>query len=303
MSVENTAKFATLTQQDRPRVVVCGAFGMLGASLVPHLAAAGYDVAGVSRRAGSRSADLTNADEARTALDALAPDVIINLAALTNVDECERNPQLAYLMNVRIVENVASWMLRSGGRSRLVHVSTDQVYDGPGPHAEHATTLVNYYAFSKYAGELAAKLVEATVLRTNFFGPSQCAERQSLSDWITASLTAGKPITVFEDVMFSPLSLGTLVQTIERTVRDPRPGVFNLGSRDGMSKADFAFEVARALALPTTTVTRGTSDSAKFGAYRPKDMRMDSQRFEREYDCTLPSLRDEIHLLKGAPCH
>jgi dTDP-4-dehydrorhamnose reductase len=275
---------------------------MLGTSLVPHLSSAGYEVVGLSRTAGVR-VDLTDHDATKDALDTLQPDVIVNLAALTNVDECERTPQLAYLMNVRIVENLASWIRAKGLRRRLVQISTDQVYDGPGPHAEYATTLTNYYAFSKYAGELAARLVDATVLRTNFFGRSLCANRHSLSDWIVASLSASKPITVFEDVLFSPLSLVTLVRILERVVHEPRPGTFNLGSRDGMSKADFAFEVARALALPTGAMTRGTSDHVKFGAYRPKDMRMDGQLFEQDYDFVLPSLHEEIHLLKGSPCH
>src|SRR5256885_13003403 len=81
----------------------------------------------------------------------LAPDVVVNLAGLTDVDECERKPQLAYLTNVRIVENLGQWIRDGGNKSYLVQVSTDQVYDGPGPHKEHDVTLGNYYGFSKYA--------------------------------------------------------------------------------------------------------------------------------------------------------
>jgi dTDP-4-dehydrorhamnose reductase len=85
------------------------------------------------------------------------PEIIVNLAALTNVDLCERHPQLAYLSNVKIVENLASSIRNLPIRCHLVHLSTDQVYDGAGPHKEEDITLSNYYAFSKYASELAAE--------------------------------------------------------------------------------------------------------------------------------------------------
>ena len=173
------------------RVLVTGARGLLGSTLVPYLQARGHDVASCSRTGTGVVADLTDATQVSAALDRVAPEVIVNLAAHTDVDECERNPQLAYLANVRIVENLTMWMRESGGSVHLVQLSTDQVYDGPGPHKEDAVTLTNCYGFSKYAGELAAAAVPSTILRTNFFGRSKCAGRTSLSDWLLRSLVRG----------------------------------------------------------------------------------------------------------------
>ena len=283
------------------KVLVTGAQGLLGSTLVPYLSARGHQVIRLGRSGECDvCADLTDAGQTARALDQAAPEVIVNLAALTNVDECERNPRQAYLANVKAVENLARWIRERGNGCHLVQVSTDQVYDGVGPYKEDDVVLTNYYGFSKYAGELAAMLVSSTILRTNFFGPSQCASRTSLSDWLVRSLNNGAAITVFDDVHFSPLSIQRLVESLELAVVKRRQGVYNLGSKDGMSKADFAFTLAQVLNLPTASIRRGTSDNLKLAAYRPKDMRIDASHFEAAFNVELPTLKEEIHSMKVA---
>jgi dTDP-4-dehydrorhamnose reductase len=283
------------------RVLVTGARGLLGSTLVPYLQTSGFEVTGHARKAeGDIHADLADGDQVNDMVGKVEPEIIVNLAALTNVDLCERRPQLAYLANVKTVENLASSIRNLPIRCHLVHLSTDQVYDGAGPHKEEDITLSNYYAFSKYASELAAERASATTLRTNFFGPSRCPGRVSLSDWLVESLKSRQSITVFDDVSFSPLSLQTLATMIKLVISRPRQGVFNLGSRQGMSKADFAFALAGALQLPVTTMTRGSTGSVMMAAYRPKDMRTDSSRFEQAFDVELPTLTEEIESMKVA---
>lgn len=282
------------------RVLVTGSRGLLGCDLVPRLAALGHEVIGHAHTKPARvSCDLADAAQAWRVLDDVAPEFIINLVANTNVDDCERHPQRAYLANVRVVENLASWIRNTGGKCQLVQISTDQIYDGSGLHEESDVTISNYYGFSKYAGELAAAGF-AVILRTNFFGPSHCEGRASLSDWLARSFRDGKPITVFDDVYFSPLSIARLADSIATVIRKPVPGTYNLGSREGVTKAAFAFAFAKALALSTAHATIGSADHAKLAAYRPKDMRMDSSRFERTFGVTLPTLAEEIDSMRHA---
>ena len=282
-------------------ILVTGATGLLGCTLVPLLAARGHTVLRHGFRAGADvHADLRDPGQTNAMLEHARPDCIINLAALTNVDTCESDPQAAYLLNVAGVANLAAWMRASAPACHLVHISTDQVYDGPGPHAESALTIRNTYAFSKLAGELVCAGVPSTVLRTNFFGRSRCANRASFSDWVVGSLRAGAPITVFDDVLFSPLAIDTLAGMIELVACKRPQGVFNLGSREGLSKADFAFALAAALQLPAASMARGLS-AAHTGltARRPGDMRTDSSRFERTLGVQLPTLIDQIHSLRS----
>jgi dTDP-4-dehydrorhamnose reductase len=91
--------------------------------------------------------------------------------------------------------------------------------------------------------------------------------------------------------------MSTLCSAIDAVLRTPVGGVFNLGARDGMSKADFAFFFAQALDLSTACMERTTTDRVDFlKTYRPKDMRMDSTAFEAAFNMRLPLLSHELKL-------
>lgn len=285
-----------MTEHPPRRILVTGASGLLGSTLAPTLARAGHRVVTHAlRRSADATFDLT--DEARTLseLDRMRPEVILNLVALTSVEACESDPVLARRMNVLTVENLARWTSRNPG-TLLVQVSTDMVYDGAGEQPEEAVRLTNQYAITKHAGEEAALAADATVLRTNFFGPSRVDGRPSLSDWILGRLRSGQPTPLFRDIQFSPLSLDTLGEMMLRVVAARIPGTYNLGSHGGMSKSAFGLALAAAHGLPTTHAE--VTDS-RFAVHRPKDMRMDVTRFERSFGVRLPTLLDEIRRLAG----
>lgn len=285
-------------------VLLLGATGLLGSSLVPFLVSRGYVVKTHSRSGGTQyQADFSELDHAHKLLEKIKPQLIVNLVGMTDVDLCETYPNQAYLTNVRTIENIADWMRQEMTPCHLVHISTDQIYDGLSPHSEALVTLTNYYAFSKYAGELAAMRVPSTILRTNFFGRSHCAKRASLTDWLFRAFSNRDAIQVFNDVLFSPLSMATLVEMIELSIRKKPVGVFNLGSHGGMSKADFALAFAEELKLPTNAMKRTTTDQVTFlKTYRPKDMRMNSMKFEDALSIKLPNLRDEIKRVAKEYC-
>ena len=281
------------------RVLVTGASGMLGQTLVPVLRAGGFDVVAHGQANGMDvAADLTDAAATQTLLDHVKPEAIVNLVALTNVDQCEERPHLAYCLNVLTVETLAAWIVRNRP-SHLIQISTDQVYDGAGPHRETAVTIANTYALSKYAGELAALNAGATVLRTNFFGPGGLSERASFSDWLIRKFRSHEAFISFDDVFFSPLSMETLSRMLIPVVHRSIPGVFNLGSHGGLSKAAFAAALAGHLGLDLSAMRRGTVSEVKLKAARPRDMRMDSHLFEVTFGVALPRLLTEIERLEG----
>jgi dTDP-4-dehydrorhamnose reductase len=281
------------------RVLLLGSTGLLGCTLAAIIKSRNWEVVHHGRRSGDVSGDLTDGRIAAQIVERSNATCVVNLAALTDVDRCEAHPREAYLQNTRIVENVAVALCRRQPPAHLVQISSDQVYDGAGPHREDDVTLTNYYCFSKYAGELAAARGASTILRTNFFGRSRCAGRFSFSDWIVGALERGDAVRVFDDVWFNPLSMERLSEMICLVLERRIAGVFNVGSRDGMTKADFCFAVADALGLSSASMTRSNSNDAKLRAYRPKDMRMDCGRFEQAFGVTLPRLREEIESMKG----
>ena len=283
------------------RVLVTGATGLLGTSITPILKSQNYDVICHGRtQVAEVTCDLSSSVDTTTMLNKVRPDIILNLVALTNVDTCEEEPDLAYRINVRSVENIVAWQMEQASQdTRLIQISTDQVYDGSGPHSEDDIRITNTYAFSKYAAELAASKSQATILRTNFFGRSLLDGRKSFSDWLIDALRNNEKIKTFTDILFSPLSIDTLCRMILKVLEQPVKGVFNLGSQDGMSKSDFAFLLAETFKLNSENMARSVSTDVALKAYRPKDMRMDSSSFEEVFGVVLPTLSSEIIKLRS----
>lgn len=280
------------------KILVTGATGLLGCTLVPHLRSLGHEVVACGRDHGDLRVDLRDGTQVQRAMESAAPDVVVNLAGATNVDSCEKDPQSAYELNVLAVENLVLGL--APGKARLVHVSTDHVYDGPGPHGEHEVTVRNQYAMSKLAGEQAALRLgdRAVVLRTNFVGRSMCVRRHSFSDWIVQVGQERKPANLFTDVRFSPLRMATLSAMLGRAVDQAgTAGIFNLGATTALSKAHFARSLLLAAGLPQDHLRDARLQDMSLGAPRPRGMAMDSRRFELAFGVKLPRLEEEVTAL------
>lgn len=152
-------------------VLITGAGGLLGRSTAALLIDSGRAVTTLAR------ADLDIADESATAdlVDRLRPAVVINCAAATDVDRCEREPDYAYRANEQGPRNLARACSRKG--AALVHISTDYVFDGEKEGfytQEDEPNPLSEYAKSKLAGEraVAAELDRVYIVRSSWiFGP------------------------------------------------------------------------------------------------------------------------------------
>ncbi len=279
-------------------ILVLGSSGLLGSELTSGQYLNKYKIISQSLKSETDfNVNLEDYNQVIKMLEKVKPDIVINLVGLTNVDHCEKFPNEAHKLNVKTVENLVEAIQQCSFKTFLVHISTDQVYDSEGFSIEKNTNLSNYYSFSKYCGELVAAKISSTILRTNFFGKKKTLVRSSLTDWLYAELSAGNTINVFEDVWFNPLSIYNLCKMIELVVEKKIRGVFNLGSNDGMNKANFAFHFAKALDLSTSNMKQIKVSNAKFlNAYRPKNMTMNVTKFEREFNFKLPKLIEEIEL-------
>ena len=226
-------------------------------------------------------------------------DVIINLISLTDVDLCERKPKKADEVNHKIVKNIVNSIIKSKLSNKVffLHISTDQVYSGKGPHKEKFTNPINVYAKTKLRGEKYVKKINGCVLRTNFVGKSFDYKKKNLADWIFNSLNGRKNIQVFKNVKFSPLSIKTLCKYINLVINKKISGTYNIGSKNGLSKAQFAVKFAKKLKLNTNFLEVVNYKKKILIAKRPLDMRMDSNYFKKKFNILLGNSNYEINLV------
>jgi dTDP-4-dehydrorhamnose reductase len=278
------------------KILILGATGFLGMRLTPFLTKLGYSVfTHGNQNKADFNVDITSEIETQNLLTTLNPDVIINLIGKTSVEGCESDINSAYLLNVKSVQNIVSAINKSKSNKFFIHISTDHIYDAELISNESDIKIRNNYAMTKYAGELAINIENSCVLRTNFVGKCSVPFKESLSDWVIKNCTEKSQVNVLDDVYFSPLSVTSLCEYLNLIIIKRTQGTFNIGSKNGLSKADFDFKFAKLMKLDTHNMKRiELADAFFFKASRPRNMMMDVAKIESTLGRKMPSLVDEI---------
>jgi dTDP-4-dehydrorhamnose reductase len=246
------------------------------------------------------SLDLASAAALARDLESLRPDLVVHTAGLASVDLCEQHPDQAMNLNATLAANVASACRQLD--IKLVHISTDHLFPGDKAFSTEsdAPSPLNVYARTKLLAEqsVAREHPGAVIVRTNFFGWGH-QYRQSLSDWILATLRSGQVISMYEDVYFSPLLADRLAQAVHLLVARGISGIYNVSGDDRLSKHDFALRLARLFGLPETLIRRTRIASAASRAVRPLDMSLDNGKAVGCLGAGLGKVDDSLRELKA----
>lgn len=268
------------------KLLITGAGGMLGANLVLDAVAAGHQVVAVDyghpirhRPVASVTADLARPGAAAEVFAAHRPDWAIHCAAATDVDACEANPPLAFRLNRDMAGQVALAAHAVG--CRLVHVSTDAVFDGErGGYTEaDEPRPINVYGHSKLDGELAvlAEHPQALVVRTNIYGWN-AQPKLSLAEWFLERLEAGQTCPGFADAWFTPILVNDLGDRLLALLAKGVHGVLHVAGGECVSKLDFGRRLAAAFGFAPTRIQAAAVRDAQLGARRGLQMCLDSSR-------------------------
>ena len=239
-------------------ILITGSTGLLGQSLVKRFAPR-PDVVGVSRHPAQASlarhetCDLTDADQTRRLIERLQPSRIIHAQALSDADEAEQHPELAWTMNVGATQHLIDAI--RGTRTRVVALSTDYVFDGAKqqPYTESDTPHpLSVYGRSKLEAErVALSHPWAVVVRTStLFGEG----RMNFCDRVAARVTSGQTAEAFADQITSPAFTDDLAEAIaalgDRLMAShelPQPTVYHMTNAGAASRVMFARRVAEIL--------------------------------------------------------
>ncbi len=263
----------------KKKILITGSNGLLGQKLVYRLLReTNVEIIATSKGANRLklqegyiydSLDITDEKAVTETLLRYAPDVVINTAAMTNVDACETQREECRKMNVDAVAYIISAMKLLPATSHFIHLSTDFIFDGNnGPYRE---TDIPYppdseYAESKYRAE---KLVKESglkwaIIRTILvYGVVDNMSRSNIVLWAKDALGKGKTINVVDDQFRTPTLAEDLAEGCVLTALKGAEGIFHISGKDFMSIIELVNVVAdywgfdKSLIHPAKTATLG----------------------------------------------
>lgn len=264
------------------KILITGSNGLLGQKLVK-LLVENPDIELLATSNGEnriskfdinyQSLDITKLEEVDLVINEFCPDVVINTAAMTNVDACENDRENCWKINVDAVKYLLDACERV--QAQLIHLSTDFVFDGEtGPYKEEdKPNPLSYYGESKYAAE---KLLQNSqyknwsIARTIIvYGIAENMSRTNIVLWAKGALESGQELTIVDDQFRSPTWADDLAMGCWLIAKNRATGIFHLSGKDQMSILDLVKRVAEFFNLDASKVTPIKSSSLNQAAKRP----------------------------------
>jgi len=266
------------------KVLITGANGLLGQHLVKMLIeSTDYEVTatgkGVSRapiNSSNRykyfSLDITDGVEVNTFIAQNGPDVIIHTAAITQVDDCEKDPVHCWNTNVTATRFLVGAAETIG--AKFIYISTDFVFDGEaGPYIESDIPApVNYYGSSKLGAEksvIEAKLSWCIIRTVLVYGNILVGNRNNIVGWVQNNLSQGKSIQVVSNQLRTPTYVEDLAKGILLVVQKKAIGIYHISGEELMSPYDMALATAEYLHLDKNLIEKVDAAIFKQSGKRP----------------------------------
>lgn len=283
------------------RILVTGASGLLGLNLALE-ASQQHEVFGsvndneiVTRSFKVFQCDLTEPGALEKLVDECDPEWVINCAALANLEACEANPALAKKINSELPEKLANYVAKGG--ARLVHISTDAVFDGKrGNYTENdIPNPLSVYAQTKLAGEQAVQHSnpEAVIARVNIYGWSLSGGR-SLAEWFVNNLAAEKHIMGFTDVYFCPLHVKHLAKILLIMLEREFSGLYHVVSSECCSKFDFGRRLARKFSLDESLIEPNSVSNSVLTAARSPNLTLKADKLNNALGVNTPGINSGL---------
>jgi dTDP-4-dehydrorhamnose reductase len=244
------------------KVAVIGANGQLGNDLTRTMIGAGYDLIGLTHE----DVEISELDAVQRVLRLLRPSVVVNTAAMHNVEKCEADPEKAYRVNAIGVRNLA--MITQEIGCVFVHISTDYVFDGEklNPYVEGDEPLpLNVYGNSKLAGECYVRTLNPRhfVIRTSaLYGVSPCRAKGGLNfvDLMLKLARERGHVRVVDSERVSPTPTADLAAQIVQLVKAGAYGLYHGTAEGSCSWYEFAREILSAARMKAKVEIASSSE-------------------------------------------
>jgi dTDP-4-dehydrorhamnose reductase len=271
------------------RLLITGASGLYGSKLAQIATTRSYEVySGYNHDQPAYGTaiqfDISHKNRVAKVFKKVDPDVVVHAAALTDVDNCERNKDLALKINVEGTRNIVEAVRATG--IFLIYISTDYVFNGKtGMYKESdAPDPINYYGFTKLEAEKIVENVadEYCVARTSVvYGSTPAAGKVNFALWLLNELKRNKKTRIVTDQWNSPTLNTNLAEMTLETIERKLTGIFHLSGATRISRYDFAHQIAETFHLDSSLLCAATSAEFSWTAKRPKDSSLDTTKAQR----------------------
>ena len=278
------------------KLLITGASGLLGINLALE-SMSEHEVIGVDRGKLKSApfqvlhADFLQLNEIDAIIESTKPEWLINCAALANLDECEKHPDQAKVLNADFPAELA---IACAQRSiKFIHLSTDAVFDGTkedSPYTEEDIPAPqSIYAQTKLEGERAVQEAnpQAIIARVNFFGWS-LGGRRSLGEFFVNNLSQGKKVNGFTDVTFCPMWVNHLAQTLITMLERDLHGLYHVVGAQPMNKYQFGVAVARKFGLDESLISPQSVERSDLTAKRSHNLWLSVHKLSTDLGGALP---------------
>jgi dTDP-4-dehydrorhamnose reductase len=279
------------------RILITGASGLLGLNLALS-ASERHTVIGVDRCRLTGipfelvCANLLDPGTVDRVLDETRPEWLIHCAALANLEACEADLALARRLNADLPGDLAAACVRRG--IRLVHISTDSVFDGMKKKVYTETDMPNppgVYSATKLLGEqnVLSANPDAAIARVNFFGWSLGGKR-SISEFFFNNLSVGKQCNGFTNIWFCPIFVGDLADTLLQMLEKDLSGLYHAVGSDALTKYDFGVRLARRFGFDETLITPISIEQSGLTAKRSPTLRLSVHKLSTALGVEIPGV-------------
>jgi dTDP-4-dehydrorhamnose reductase len=294
-----------------PRIMITGSNGLLGQKIVELLSrSSSYNLLLTSKQERSvfsessltyRQLDASKRHDVKAVVDEFEPEVIINTAAVTNVDQCETERELAWHVNVGSVENLIHSAKLVG--AKIIQISTDYIFDGKnGPYSEDdRPNPLSYYGRTKLASENLLKTsgMSFAIARTMVLYGTGYSVKTNFALWLLKNLSDGKPTRVIDDQIGNPTLADDLAYGVVKILELGRSGIYHISSPDLVSRYDFALALTKVFHLDKKLLTPIKSSSLKQAAPRPLKSGFITLKAQVELGLRLSGIQQGLTILKN----
>ena len=282
------------------RVLVVGGAGLLGQHVIAEAVQRGHEVVATHRGIAPtrpavtwRELDIRDREASRTLVREVAPAVVVNAAAMTDVDGCEDRPEEAQAVNALAPAALASATKAAG--ARFVHVSTDYVFDGQGPATEATEPRpLGAYGRTKLDGERRAVQADpnAVVVRLSaVFGWNRISSKTNAVTWILQKVEGGEEVRLFQDQRITPTYAKTAAAALLDLGELDTRGTFHVASKDCVSRLEMGQAIVEAFGIPGARLVPVAMGSVALKAPRPPAPCLVVKKVEETLKRPMPGFR------------